>query len=90
MFDEKAFRELSEKYKDISRKYSYDEVLFKPYKVNPYNMIDGDDAWLRNTDTEHKMLEHIISVRLQMKLLKEEHVNTTQVRKLIKEKSDKV
>ena len=59
MFDEKAFREFSEKYKDISRKYSPDEALFEPYKVNSQNIVDGKNAWLRNTDTEHKMLEHI-------------------------------
>ena len=58
-FEDIATTDFSDNFKDISRKYSSDEALFKPYKVNPYNVIDGDGAWLRNVDTEHKLLEHI-------------------------------
>lgn len=45
--------------RDISRKYSYEESLFKPLYVDKNQVVDGPDAFLRNVDTEAKMLEDL-------------------------------
>lgn len=58
-YDQIQNTEFASKVKSISREYSYEESYFKPLKVDSDGIIDSDKAWLRNVDTEHKMLEDI-------------------------------
>lgn len=59
-FDHIKDKQFADKFKDISREYSEQESLFKPLKVNSKNVIDnGSDGWLRNVDTEAKMIEDL-------------------------------
>lgn len=59
-FDNIKDKQFADKFKDISGEYSEKESLFEPLKVNSKNEIDnGPDGWLRNVDTEAKMLEDL-------------------------------
>ncbi len=58
-YEQIADAQFAEYIKNISRQYSYEESIFKPMKVNSQNIVEGTDAWLRNVDTEHKMIEEI-------------------------------
>ncbi|MED1948092.1 MULTISPECIES: deaminase domain-containing protein [Brevibacillus] len=48
-----------EKIKDISVEPPEGERLFKTQKVNKQNVVNGEEAWDRATDTEFKILNEI-------------------------------
>lgn len=59
-FEQIKDKKFASNVRDISKQYSYEESIFKPLKVNGKNVIDNSPSgWLRNVDTEAKMLEDL-------------------------------